>query len=135
MAATWQHFPLARSAQALVETTDAAPGAPCPARGTRVAAGLDHDGDGALAPAETTTVTYVCDGAPGAPGAAGRTALVGQEPEPPGPNCPAGGLRVDTGLDLDDGIRSSRDRRETAGQRSSAVATIRASSRPDRRSA
>jgi hypothetical protein len=40
-----------------------------------------------------------CSGNDGARGAAGTNALVVTEPEPSGMNCPAGGVRIDSGLD------------------------------------
>jgi hypothetical protein len=91
----------------LVETSAEAAGANCPAGGTRVDTGLD-DGlpsgtarNGVLEPGELDATRYVCNGASGT---AGFNTLARTTAEPAGANCPAGGTRVDTGLD--DGLPS-----------------------------
>jgi hypothetical protein len=45
----------------LVSTDVEAAGTHCPSGGTRLRAGLDHDGDGRLEDDEVTSTTYVCD--------------------------------------------------------------------------
>jgi hypothetical protein len=68
------------------------PGANCPAGGLRIVS--------------SDVTRYLCHGLPGQAGQAGSPGGDGQDgqsvavtPEPPGANCPAGGLRVDSGAD------------------------------------
>jgi hypothetical protein len=78
------------------------PGVPCTTGGMRIDLGVDDDRNGVLDPAEIDQTGYVCDGAPGAPG---PTTLFAMIPEAAGARCPAGGLRVDGGVDDDrDGV-------------------------------
>jgi len=75
-------------------------GANCASGGQKVEVGDDLDRDGALAPAEVTSTAYVCNGQPAGPGGAVRTTSLA-----PGPDCVAGGVRIETGPDGDgDGV-------------------------------
>lgn len=71
-----------------------APGDPCANGGIRVDVGIDDNRNGQLDPAEIDTSEYVCNGAPGA------TSLVRTSAEPGGVHCAAGGVRIDSGVDL-----------------------------------
>lgn len=71
-------------------------GALCAAGGTRLSAGPDRNGNGALDADEVTASSVVCSGGTGPAGAA---SLVGVANEPAGANCPLGGTVVTTGLD------------------------------------
>lgn len=104
------------------------PGQNCAAGGQRIEVGVDRDGDGTLSPAEIGETAYICngkdgndgpggrdgldgrDGADGQDGAGGRDGMDGEDgqtplvlvrPEPRGPNCAAGGQRIDVGFDDD----------------------------------
>lgn len=80
-------------AAGLIRTAVEPAGANCASGGTRIQAGLDDDGNGALVDAEVDTTTYVCNAAPPAGG------LVRTIAEPPGVNCALGGWRVQAGVD------------------------------------
>ncbi|HTL38951.1 MAG TPA: OmcA/MtrC family decaheme c-type cytochrome [Kofleriaceae bacterium] len=77
----------------LVSTGDESPGSNCEYGGTKVDVGVDSDGDGTLDPTEVMHTTYVCNGA-------GTNALVATTSEPAGTNCPFGGTKIETGLDV-----------------------------------
>ena len=78
-------------------TTSAEPaGANCPTGGVRIQVGVDTSDDGVLDPDEVTATTYVCNGG------GGHSSLVTTTAEPAGANCPFGGTKIETGLDLDD---------------------------------
>lgn len=68
------------------------------AGGTRIASGLDLDGNGLLSAAETSATRQLC---PGLPGAAAALPLLAVSAEPAGATCPQGGQRVASGLDTD----------------------------------
>jgi len=82
----------------LIDTADEPPGPNCPAGGFIVSSGLDLDDDGILDPEEVTSTEYLCNGQTGQDG---HSTLISTAEEPPGPNCPAGGFIVSSGLDLD----------------------------------
>ena len=87
-------------ATSIVAQTVEPPGANCAGGGTKIASGVDGDGDGSLTEGEIKKVTYVCNGAAGPAGASGRPGmLVTVSPEPAGANCPAGGQRIGVGVD------------------------------------
>lgn len=81
------------AAAGLLRTAVEPAGANCASGGTRIQAGLDDDGNGALADAEVDTTSYVCNAAP--PGASIVRAIA----EPAGVNCALGGWRVQSGAD------------------------------------
>ena len=74
----------------LIAVTPEAPGANCSYGGSKVASGLDSDGNGHLDAAEVTATTYLCRSA---------ATLIALSTEPPGGHCAAGGTRIDAGLD------------------------------------
>ena len=88
----------------LVSVNPEPAGANCANGGQRVDAGTDTNGNGALDAGEVTSTTYVCDGANGVDGADGANGANGSlalvSTEPPGTNCLNGGVRVDSGPDL-----------------------------------
>jgi uncharacterized delta-60 repeat protein len=93
------------SPSAAYRSTAVAAGAECAHGGVRVDVGVDDDRSGTLDPAEVDRTEYVCSGEPGAAGADGAAALVRVVAELPGPACPAGGVRVEAGVDDDgDGV-------------------------------
>lgn len=95
---------------AVVATTAEAAGANCVNGGTKVEVGLDANGNGVLDPSEVNAAatSYVCDGTDGTPGdpgsvgADGHDTLVATTDEPAGANCADGGIKIESGVDLDD---------------------------------
>lgn len=79
---------------ALVNVVPEPAGSACEFGGAKIEAGIDANDDGVLGPTEVDKTTYACNGAPGAEGISTETT-----PEEPGTNCPAGGVRVDIGVD------------------------------------
>ncbi len=86
-------------------------GTNCPEGGLAVLSGLDQDEDGILDDSEVASTDYVCNGESGENGENGQDGQDGQDghstlidtaDEPAGANCPAGGILISTGLDLDD---------------------------------
>jgi OmcA/MtrC family decaheme c-type cytochrome len=77
----------------LAETSPEAAGANCANGGTKVEVGVDSNGNGQLDPAEVSGTSYVCNGE-------GANSLVRTSAEVAGTNCPFGGTRIETGLDL-----------------------------------
>ncbi len=89
----------------LVATTAVAPGVVCATGGVQVDSGLDVDRDGVLDAGEVTSTRVVCNGAAGSDGADGDAALVATTELAPGAVCAAGGVQVESGLDIDgDGV-------------------------------
>lgn len=80
----------------LVRQDDEPAGTHCAFGGKSISSGVDANRNGVLDPLEVGTTSYVCNGATGAPGA---KSLVALSPEPAGENCPAGGQKVQTGVD------------------------------------
>ncbi len=101
---------------ALVTIDDEPAGPNCPAGGKKIRAGTDENGNGTLDDDEAETF-YVCNGQTGpqgpqgTPGQDGRNSLVAFRDEPPGANCPYGGMRVESGLDDDpsDGLLQAHE--------------------------
>ncbi len=85
--------------RALVATTPEGAGATCPSGGLRVDVGGDDNGNGTLEVPEVQSTQFVCNGALGS---AGPGMLISSSAEAAGPNCAAGGVRFDLGVD-DDG--------------------------------
>lgn len=79
---------------ALVETADELPGPNCAEGGYLIQIGLDFNGDLELQPDELKTSSYLCHGQ------SARSGIVYMIPEPAGANCAAGGVKVQTGVDL-----------------------------------
>jgi hypothetical protein len=93
---------------ALVQTTAISSGAECPSGGVRIDAGIDINESGSLDAAEIQQTSFVCNGSDGADGADGQdgqdgadglSALIRTELQSPGAICPAGGIRVLSGVD------------------------------------
>lgn len=93
---------------ALVQTTAISSGAECPSGGVRIDAGIDINESGSLDAAEIQQTSFVCNGSDGADGtdgqdgqdgADGLSALIRTELQSPGAICPAGGIRVLSGVD------------------------------------
>lgn len=71
----------------------------CSWNGYRLQFGADLDRDGALDAFEETSDFYICNGADG------HISRINISDEPIGTNCPAGGKRIDTGMDINrDGL-------------------------------
>jgi OmcA/MtrC family decaheme c-type cytochrome len=102
---------------ALVSTTPEPAGTHCAAGGTRIDVGLDANANGALDASEVTSTSYVCNGADGQDGGNGtngtngtdgqdgtngHNTLVNIVAEPAGTNCPFGGQKLESGLDVND---------------------------------
>lgn len=80
----------------------AAPAGICANGGSALDTGIDDNGNGVLDTSEIDSTQFLCNGADGN---AGQAALVSVIAEAAGTHCPAGGSRVDSGLDLDaDGV-------------------------------
>ncbi|MBN2192600.1 MAG: SUMF1/EgtB/PvdO family nonheme iron enzyme [Polyangiaceae bacterium] len=101
-------------ADALIVPTAIEAGADCMAGGVQVQSGMDANGDGELQGEEIRTTDFVCHGlngadggsgsaagGAGAAGADGLTSLVAVTAVDPGPDCVAGGQRLEAGLDSD----------------------------------
>lgn len=86
----------AGSTPVLLSTSPEAAGANCPSGGSRIDSGLDTNLNGNLDPTEIQNTTYVCHGSDGSDG---LTALISTTTEPAGTNCPAGGHKIESGLD------------------------------------
>ena len=99
----------------LISTTQEPSGINCPMGGYRIDSGLDNgDGagiayDGQLSSSEVDQSVYVCHGSNGTAGLNGYSALNITQAESPGTNCPAGGYRIDVGLDNGDGLGIAYD--------------------------
>ena len=85
------------STPVLLKTSMEGPGANCTGGGSRIDSGLDTNLNGILDPAETQNTSYVCHGSDGSDG---LTALISTTTEPAGTNCPAGGHKIESGLDV-----------------------------------
>ncbi len=87
-------------ATALINVTAEPAGVNCEVGGQRFDVGIDSNGDGTLDPDEVQTTVYVCDGEDGGDGDDGLVSLVDITEVGPGDDCENSGIRVDTGLDL-----------------------------------
>jgi hypothetical protein len=81
----------------LVVTTPIGPGEHCPYAGLRIEAGLDVDRSATLDAGEVESTVYICNQRVDGRSTAVRTVSVD-----PGVTCPAGGQRIETGIDDDD---------------------------------
>jgi len=84
---------------ALVRLADEPPGVNCEHGGQAMMTGMDLDGDGYLGDAEVTSTAYICNGEQGE---AGHTSVFDVSDVPAGEDCPTGGVRIATGIDLND---------------------------------
>lgn len=75
-------------------TTEPA-GSNCESGGIRIDSGLDINNDGTLNGTEITATAYVCNGFDG------NTSLIKTTNEAAGDNCENGGIRIDSGIDMD----------------------------------
>lgn len=80
-------------ANSVVRTTTEAAGANCQFGGTKIDVGVDTNGNGALDDSEATGTSYICNGA-------GKNSLVKTKAEPTGANCPFGGTKLESGVDI-----------------------------------
>ena len=122
-----------------MSVTPVSPGGQCKAGGSSIAFGLDLNGNGKLDTSEVASTTMVCNGSNGRRDlresrgrkaqsarrvrrarqarrrARGVNSLIRQDNEPAGANCPAGGVRIESGLDLNgDGILEANEVTETS---------------------
>jgi hypothetical protein len=79
----------------VVQLPVAAGGSACPYGGTEIESGVDQNGNKVLDSVEVMSISWVCNGAPGTNGAPATPVQITSEP--PGPNCAAGGERIDVG--------------------------------------
>jgi hypothetical protein len=101
----------------LIRVVDEPAGEHCAAGGKRIDKGPDANGNGTLENSEVTASTFVCAGAPGLTGAdggvgpaggdgdvglRGHSSLLRTSKEADGANCAHGGLRIETGVDVND---------------------------------
>jgi hypothetical protein len=77
----------------LVNTTEELSGLNCLVGGVRIDIGPDSNRNGVLDGDEIKSTKYVCNGA-------GHNSLVKTSPESVGSNCSEGGIKVDSGIDL-----------------------------------
>ena len=108
----------------LIAVTNEDPGANCTQGGVKIETGPDDNLNGVLDEEEVTMTFFVCDGIPGVQGPPGPqgpqgptgpqgpggedgddgedgfNSLIETMIEPPGDNCEFGGLKIETGLDL-----------------------------------
>jgi alpha-tubulin suppressor-like RCC1 family protein len=91
---------------ALIRMTPEPGGVNCANGGQLIEVGIDN-GDGAGTPSNNTleagevdSSSYVCNGGSGMGG--GKNALIRSSVEAPGANCADGGVKIETGLDVDD---------------------------------
>ena len=92
--------------QQLIEIHDEPPGENCANGGTKLVVGVDEDFDGSISEEETTELSYVCNGEDGLPGKTSQSRIT---PEPAGPNCEAGGNKVEFGVDMNEDGELSDD--------------------------
>jgi len=77
-------------------------GTNCPFGGLKITSGLDANANGVLDTQEINSTNYICNGANGSNGTNGLNGLnsrTSMATEPPGPNCPSGGVKITSGLD------------------------------------
>ncbi len=120
----------------LISATEEPPGNNCAQGGVKIETGLDLNLNGVLDPDEVVNTYFVCNGEPGVQGPPGLqgppgppgppgpegpagpegpSSLINLEPEPPGPNCENGGVKIETGVDLDeDGVLDPNEVQDTA---------------------
>lgn len=90
--------PGAAGAGNLVKVMDEASGNNCSAAGVKLEIGRDLNLDNELGTTEIEVTRYLCNGGSGS---AGLNSLVSVTREEPGQNCPAGGQKLQLGLDSD----------------------------------
>lgn len=115
----------------LVKVTTESPGGNCTLGGQKFETGADNGGgggianDGALQAGEVLSTAYSCNGLQGAQGAQGvqgtegspgKNSLIATAAEPPGANCPVGGVKVSVGIDNGDGSGIAGDNLLQSGE-------------------
>ena len=86
----------------LVNAVEIGAGDDCVAGGLRIESGLDDaPANGTLEANEIDQPQFLCHGVQGPQGEPGFNYLFTSQVEPLGVNCPSGGLKIDSGLDLD----------------------------------
>lgn len=86
--------------QALLSIDEEPAGARCPAGGSRLASGLDRNGNGVLDADEVMSTSHLCNGqGASSPSAGAPRLLLSMSDEAAGAICSHGGKRIDTGLD------------------------------------
>ncbi|QXP52325.1 hypothetical protein [Cellulophaga sp. HaHa_2_1] len=82
-------------ATSLINISDEAPGSNCENGGQKIETGLDANENGILEANEIQNTRYVCNGINGS------TSLTTVITEPAGANCANGGIKINSGLDID----------------------------------
>lgn len=83
-----------RGINSLINTTEEPGGTNCEYGGLKVETGLDNNGSGMLEGDEVLKTDYICS-------VAGNSSLINIENEPAGVTCEEGGIKVDSGIDID----------------------------------
>ncbi|WP_203256357.1 DUF7151 family protein [Hyunsoonleella ulvae] len=78
----------------LVNITNISPGENCENGGTQVDVGIDNNANGILDQNEILNTNYICNGVDG------NTSLTSVVTEPAGDNCENGGVKIDSGVDV-----------------------------------
>ncbi|WP_158976595.1 hypothetical protein [Cellulophaga sp. L1A9] len=80
----------------LINISDEAPGGNCENGGIKIETGVDSNANGILESGEVQNTRYVCNGING------TTSLTTVITEPAGANCANGGIKINSGLDLNE---------------------------------
>ena len=80
----------------LINISVEAPGENCETGGIKVDVGLDNNSDGILDESEIQGTSFICNGIDGS------SSLTSVTSEESGDNCPNGGIRVESGVDLNE---------------------------------
>jgi hypothetical protein len=83
----------------LVNLVDESAGSNCAYGGIKIESGIDTDANTQLDPGEVVQTRYVCKGNPGIQGNPGSNSLTAVTNESAGSNCPAGGFKIQAGVD------------------------------------
>ncbi|WP_203256358.1 DUF7151 family protein [Hyunsoonleella ulvae] len=84
----------ANGLNSLVNITNEAPGSNCENGGIKVDVGIDNNSNGTLDSNEILSTSYICNGVDG------NTSLTSVITEPAGSNCENGGVKIDSGMDV-----------------------------------
>lgn len=87
-------------ADTLLRVTGVSHAPRCDGYALRIESGIDLDGDGALSDDEVQHTEFLCDGEAGTQGPRGHSALLRTTRKITLEGCPAGGVLIETGLDL-----------------------------------
>lgn len=117
---------VANESSSVISTKQSDPDEECPNGGLEISSGIDENGNGLLDEEEIDAVTVVChgtngedgedgdDGQNGEDGSDGYDSLIRLEDEAAGENCIYGGIRIESGQDLN--RNSVLDAEEVSGQ-------------------